>query len=112
MKKPNKRRVTCSQCIPVINLQKPKSEGWEDRFKLHADTQEWFIRQSDFKEAKYFISRLLKEQKEEIVEEMLKNFGKGNYMDTKANMCDCRHCYIDGFNDCMRKLKEILKHLK
>ena len=51
----------------VNNMKKTKSEDWEDRFKLHADTQEWFIRQSDFKEAKYFISRLLKDQRQEIL---------------------------------------------
>jgi hypothetical protein len=73
--------LICSKCrkpcdIYVKPEQKPKSEDWEDRFKLHADTQEWFIRQSDFEEAKSFISRLLKEQRKEIIKEFCESLPK------------------------------------
>ena len=43
-----------------------------------------------------------------IYEQMLKNFCKGNYMDKQADKCDCRNCYIKGFNDCMSKLKALV----
>ena len=71
----------CGSCgkpcdIYVKPEQKPKSKDWEDRFKLHADTQEWFIRQSDFEEAKSFISRLLKEQRKEIIKEFCESLPK------------------------------------
>ncbi len=45
--------------------------------------------------------------REDLKKQMLKNFGKGNYMDKEANKVDCRNCYIKGFNDCMNKLTNV-----
>ena len=68
----------------MLKNMKNKPNKWEGNFEIQSQMQEWFIRQADYEEVKYFIKTLLDTQKREILDKFQVLFAKYNNNNAEA----------------------------